>query len=89
MPDLEVLRRTAFADAVESVPITGAPPDVAWVRVLTPRVPAFDALDAGDLALVPAAALATLAAGGIEPASIVDALSQAGAVGALIVGAGG
>ena len=68
------------------MPITGASPAVAWVRVLTPRVPAFDALDVGDLALVPAVALATLAAGGIEPTSIVDALSQAGAVGALIVG---
>ena len=35
--------------------------DVAWVRVLRARVPAFDALDPGDLVIVPAPALAVVA----------------------------
>lgn len=86
MPDLEGLRKAAFADATELVPIAASPPIVAWVRVMTPRVPAFEALASGDLALIPSSALATLAAGGVDPAAVVDALDDAGAVGALIVG---
>ena len=38
--------------------------EVAWVRVLKARVPAFDALDAGDLVIVPATVLAVVAPGG-------------------------
>jgi purine catabolism regulator len=38
--------------------------DVAWVRVLRARVPAFDALDATDLALIPGPSLAVVASGG-------------------------
>jgi PucR C-terminal helix-turn-helix domain len=86
MPDLELLRRAAFPAAVELVPIAGEAPAVTWVRVLTPRVPAFDALDAGDLALIPATALETLVAGGVDAASVVDALASAGVAGALLVG---
>lgn len=86
MPDLEQLRRAAFPTAIELVPFVPPPPIVAWVRVLTPRVPAFDALDAGDFALIPAQALTTLTASGVDPVSIVDALAEAGAAGALIVG---
>ena len=87
MPDLELLRRAAFPAAVELVPISGEAPEVAWVRVLKPRVPAFDALDPRDLALIPGAALATLVAGGVEVATIVDALVHAEVAGALLVGA--
>ncbi len=36
---------------------------VGWVRVLRARVPAFDGLDAGDLAIVPAGPLSAVAAG--------------------------
>ncbi len=86
MADLEQLRLAAFPAAIELVPIVPPPPIVAWVRVLTPRVPAFDALDAHDVAVIPASALATLAASGVDPISIVDALVEAGAAGALIVG---
>ncbi len=86
MADLEQLRLAAFATAVELVPIVPPAPLVAWVRVLTPRVPAFDALDARDLALIPGSALATLAAGGVDPASIIDAMVEAGAAGALLLG---
>ncbi|MET1232053.1 MAG: helix-turn-helix domain-containing protein [Candidatus Limnocylindrales bacterium] len=88
MPDLELLRRAVFPSAAELVPIAGAAPDVAWVRVLKPRVPAFDALDQRDVALIPASALATLIAGGVEPSTVVDALAEAGASAALLVGSG-
>jgi hypothetical protein len=49
-------------------------------------VPAFDALDESDLALIPGTAMATLAAGGVDPASIVAALAEARAAGALVIG---
>jgi hypothetical protein len=39
----------------------GSDREVTWVRVLKPRVPAFEALDAGDLAIIPAPALAVVA----------------------------
>jgi hypothetical protein len=35
--------------------------EVTWVRVLKARVPAFDALEAGDLAIIPGPALAVVA----------------------------
>jgi len=35
--------------------------EVGWVRVLKPRVPAFDALETGDLAIIPAPALTVVA----------------------------
>ncbi len=35
--------------------------EVSWVRVLKPRVPAFEALETGDLAIVPGPALAVVA----------------------------
>ena len=86
VPDLERLRQAAFPYAAELVPGTSRSAVVGWVRILTSRVPAFDALDAGDLALMPASALATLAEGGIEPASVVDAMREANAAGGLLVG---
>jgi purine catabolism regulator len=59
--------------------------DVSWVRVLKARVPAFDALEAGDVAIVPAAALAVVAPGPEETATLVDALATAGVAGILVV----
>lgn len=43
--------------------------EVGWVRVLKPRVPAFEALESGDLAIIPGAALAVVAP---RPAQIED-----------------
>lgn len=88
MPDLARLHRAAFPSASELAPAPDPAPAVAWVRVLKARVPAFDALDQGDLAILPETALRALAAGGLEPAAIVDALERAGAAGALLVGEG-
>lgn len=58
---------------------------VGWVRVLKPRVPAFDALDPGDLAIVPAHALAYVAPGEGERLALADALAAAGVSGALLL----
>ncbi|HEX9044729.1 MAG TPA: helix-turn-helix domain-containing protein [Candidatus Limnocylindrales bacterium] len=58
---------------------------VGWVRVLKPRVPAFDALDPGDLAIVPAHALAYVAPGPSERDALADALAAAGVAGVLLL----
>ena len=98
MATLEDLRRAVFPMATTASPdvspgegpgdADGPGREVAWVRVLKSRVPAFDALDPGDVAIVPEAALRALAAGGVEPAGIVDALARSRAAAALLVGEG-
>lgn len=60
---------------------------VSWVRVMRARVPAFDALEAGDLAIVPASALRVVAPGPAETAALVGALVRARVAGCCIVGA--
>jgi purine catabolism regulator len=70
--------RPAGAAATEARPI-------AWVRVLKSRVPAFDALDAGDLAIVPAGPLALIAPGADELRALADALAAARVSGVLLV----
>lgn len=70
--------RSAGAAATEPRPI-------AWVRVLKSRVPAFDALDAGDLAIVPAGPLAVIAPGADELRALADALATARVAGVLLV----
>ena len=61
------------------------PRPIAWVRVLKSRVPAFDALDAGDLAIVPAGPLAVIAPGADELRALADALATARVAGVLLV----
>ena len=51
--------------------------DVVWVRVLKARVPAFDALDAGDVAIIPGPALAVVAPGGSQIDELAAALARA------------
>jgi hypothetical protein len=96
MATLDELRRAVFPVAAGPAPAVSGPAsgpaaagrEIAWVRVLKARVPAFDALDPGDVAILPEAALRALIAGGVEPGSIVDALDRSGAAGALLVGEG-
>jgi hypothetical protein len=61
-------------------------PEVGWVRVLRARVPAFDALEPADLAIVPEAAVAALAVGALEPAVLVDELRRNGVPAMVLVG---
>ena len=63
--------------------------EVGWVRVLKARVPAFDALEAGDVAIVPASALAVVAPGGVETAALVEALAAGRCAGILLMEADG
>ena len=58
---------------------------LGWVRVLRARVPAFDALEPGDVAILPAAALAVIAPSESERLTIADAVANARAGGALLL----
>jgi len=60
---------------------------VAWVRVLKARTPAFDALDREDMALLPHTALASLAGLGLDERQLVEAVAEAGASGVVAIGA--
>lgn len=61
--------------------------EVGWVRVLKPRVPAFDALEPTDLAIIPLGALRELVAAPVDAGSVVDAVADAGGAAVLVVGA--
>jgi hypothetical protein len=89
VPSLEAVWRAVFPQA-ELAPATTAPAlerPVAWVRVLKARVPAFDAMDPDDLAILPRATLGSLAALAVEPAAVVDAIAQARGAGVVVVAA--
>ncbi|HUQ43098.1 MAG TPA: helix-turn-helix domain-containing protein [Candidatus Limnocylindria bacterium] len=58
---------------------------IAWVRVMRPRVPAFDGLEAGDLVIAPASALAVIATGAAELDGLVAALAAVPVSGVLLV----
>lgn len=62
-----------------------AAPQITWVRVMRARVPAFDALEAGDLAIVPEATLAVVAPGRDERLQLIDACRAARIAGVLLV----
>ncbi len=90
MPTLGELQLAIFPTAVRLAPPDPEPlaAPVAWVRVMKARTPAFDALEPGDLAIVPEAALALLAAE-VEAADALAALVRAaGACALLLVGPG-
>lgn len=68
MASLRDLQRTLFPTATLVGPDASSPAhveradrDVHWVRILRTRVPAFEALDAGDLAIIPGPSLAVVA----------------------------
>lgn len=87
MPSLRELWRSVFPQAR---PFTGPGQaldrPVAWVRVLRARVPAFDALEEEDLAIVQHQTLDHLRALGVEPVGVVEAVAGAGGSGLLLVG---
>ena len=60
---------------------------ISWVRVLRARVPAFDALEPGDLVIAPAPALAVVAPGPAELQTLVAALAAVPVSGAVLVDA--
>lgn len=96
MPDLAELGGALFPgvrSAGGSGPLSGGigasgGGAITWVRVMKARVPAFDALEPGDLAIVPAAALAVVAPGRDELRAFVDACLGARVSGLLLVEGG-
>lgn len=58
---------------------------IAWVRVMRARVPAFDALEPGDLAIVPGSALGLVAPGPRELDELAGALAAVPVSGVLLV----
>jgi purine catabolism regulator len=59
--------------------------EVGWVRVLRPRVPAFDALEPGDLAIIPGPALGVVAPGPAQTEELTAALARARVPAVLLV----
>jgi hypothetical protein len=59
--------------------------EVTWVRVLKARVPAFDALEIGDLAIIPGPALAIVAPNAHEIDELAAALARARVPAAVII----
>ena len=89
MASLHDLHRTLFPTA-RPVGAAELPPDraereVSWVRVLKPRVPAFDALETGDLAIIPGAALAVVAPRPAQIEELAVALARARVPAVLLV----
>lgn len=62
-----------------------APIDLAWVRLMKTRVPAFDALEPGDVAILPASAVAGVAPDEGAQRELVAAAVRAGVAGLLLV----
>jgi hypothetical protein len=87
MPSLEEVWRAVFPQARlhPDTPPAAVERQVAWVRVLKARVPAFDAMDPDDLAILPRASLGSLAALAVEPATVVDAIEEARGGGVVVV----
>jgi PucR family transcriptional regulator, purine catabolism regulatory protein len=85
MTTLADLRADLFPAARPVGDVDAAARSIAWVRVMKARVPAFDALEAGDLAVVPASALAVVAPtrGDLDP--LVRAFAAAPVSGVLLL----
>lgn len=91
MSSLRDLWQSVFPTALPVVPLSEAQweADVGWVHVLRARVPAFDALDPGDLAVVPLGALAAVAPRLPDASALVAELIRARVAALLVVSAVG
>ncbi len=85
MATIEALRAAVAPEARWIVPPNGDAGDVAWVRLMRARVPAFDALEAGDLAIVPVAALAVVAPDDDAVAALVRSAAETELAGVVLV----
>lgn len=72
----------------DAEPSTAASLDLAWVRLLRARVPAFDALEPGDLAILPRQTLSLVAPDPDASAALVRGCIEAGVGGLVLVGEG-
>lgn len=85
MTDLATLAGELLPGAAWAGAASPAARPIAWVRVLRARVPAFDALDPGDLVVASAPALAVVAPGERELLELVAALAAVPVSGVLLV----
>ena len=69
-------------------PSTATTLDLVWVRLLRARVPAFDALERGDLAILPRTALSVVAPDPESTAALVRGCVEAAIGGIVLVGEG-
>jgi purine catabolism regulator len=87
---LTELRDAVLPGATIRLPADGSPArEIGWARVMKSRVPAFDALEPGDLAIVPASALAVVATGRRDVEALAEACARARAAGVVLVEAAG
>ena len=63
--------------------------EVGWVRVLKPRTPLFDVLEAGDLAIVPGPPLESAALDGAGTMALAGSMAAARVAAVLLCGGGG
>ncbi|HKY89082.1 MAG TPA: hypothetical protein VJ141_03815 [Candidatus Limnocylindrales bacterium] len=85
MPTVADVIRSVMPQAVALGPAgQGGDRSVSWVRVMRARVPAFDALEAGDLVIVPEGALAPIVHEPAEAEHVVEGLRRA-AVAAVVL----
>ena len=87
MTDLAALADELFPGASQTKATAGdaAPArPIAWVRVMRGRVPAFDALEPGDLVIVPESALRVVAPDAGELEALVAALAAVPISGAIL-----
>jgi hypothetical protein len=59
---------------------------VTWVRVMRMRLPAFDGMESGDLALIPLTLLTSAAPDAQARADLVEYLAENGSTGILLLG---
>ena len=59
---------------------------VTWVRVMRMRLPAFDGMESGDLALIPLSLLITAAPDTQSRADLAEYLADHGSTGVLLLG---
>ncbi len=71
------------------LPTSADAPDVGWVRVMRSRVPALDVLEAGDLVVVPAAAVSVMAPSAADVRDLVGTLARSGASALLLLPSAG
>jgi purine catabolism regulator len=87
MASLEDVWKTVFPAARPVAPLDkeAAAREIAWVRILKARVPAFDSLDPDDLAVIPATALAVVAPDRTETESLVADFCRAHVTALLVI----
>ena len=78
MPTVADVIRSVMPQAVALGPAgQGEDRSVSWVRVMRARVPAFDALEDGDLVIVPEGALAAMVHDAAEAEHFAEELRRA------------